>query len=61
MPNDLIDDKSALAQIMTWCRQAKFHYLRQYFPDLCRHMASLGNNELTHRGLEIFIDIGSVT
>ena len=60
MPYDLTDDKSALFQIMTWYRQAKSNYLRQYFPDLCCHMASLGNSELTHRGVKILFDIGLI-
>ena len=31
---------------MAWCREATSHYLSQYWPDLCRQMASLGLNEL---------------
>ena len=42
MPLDLTDDKSTLVQVMAWCRQAKTNV----DPDLCRHMASLGLNEL---------------
>ena len=44
----LTDDKSTLVQVMAWCRQATSHYLSQCWPDACRHMASLGHNELTH-------------
>ena len=40
LPQDLIDDESALVQVMAWCCQANGD------PDLCRHMASLGCNEL---------------
>ena len=43
---DDTDDKSTLVQVMTCCRQATSHYLCQYDTDLCRHMASLGHNEL---------------
>ena len=32
MPLDLIDDKSALVQVMAWCRQATSHYLSQCWP-----------------------------
>ena len=32
MPQDLIDDKSALVQVMAWCRQATSHYLSQCWP-----------------------------
>ena len=46
MPLDLTDDKSTLVQVMAWCRQANVD------PDLCRQMASLGLNELTHRDLD---------
>ena len=43
---DLTDGKSTLVQAMAWCRQATSHYLSHVDPDLCRHMASLGHNEL---------------
>ena len=45
-PLDLTDDKSTLVQVIAWCRQATSHYLSQCWPNLCRHMASLGPNEL---------------
>ena len=32
MPAGLIDDKSAMAQVMAWCRQATSHYLSQGCP-----------------------------
>ena len=45
---NLTDDKSALVQVMAWCRQATSHYLSQCWPDpdQCRHAASLGHSEL---------------
>ena len=35
------------AKVMAWCRQITSHYLSQCYPDLCRHMALIGYNELT--------------
>ena len=32
MSSDLTDDKSALVQVMVWCRQATSHYLSQCWP-----------------------------
>ena len=32
MPQDLIDDKSTLLQVMAWCHQATSHYLNQCWP-----------------------------
>ena len=32
MSLDITDDKSALVQVMAWCRQAKSHYLSQCWP-----------------------------
>ena len=32
MAMDLTDDKSALVQVMAWCRQATSHYLSQCWP-----------------------------
>ena len=32
MPQNLIDDKSTLVQVMSWCRQATSHYLNQCWP-----------------------------
>ena len=32
MPEDLIDEKSTLIQVMAWCRQATSHYLKQCWP-----------------------------
>ena len=43
---DLIDNMITMVLVMTWCRQATSHCLRQFRPDLCRHMASLGHHEL---------------
>ena len=44
MPFDRINDKSPLVQVMAWCHQGVSHD-----PDLCRHFASLGHNELTYK------------
>ena len=46
MSLDLTDDKSTLVQVVAWCRQATSHYRSQCWPSFCRHMASLGLNEL---------------
>ena len=46
MSLDFIDDQSTLVQVMAWCRQATSHCFGQFWPDLSRHMASLGHNEL---------------
>ena len=43
----LTDDKSTLVQVMAWCRQQEAITWTNVDPDLCRHMASLGHNELT--------------
>ena len=49
MPQSPVDIMSTLVQVMAWCRQATSHYLNQCWPSsMCRHMASLGHNELTH-------------
>ena len=32
MPQNLTDDKSALVEVMAWCRQATSHYLNQCWP-----------------------------
>ena len=48
MPQDLTNYQSTLVQIMPWCCKATSHYLSQCWPDLYRHMASLGHSELTH-------------
>ena len=44
MPLDLTDDKSILAQVMAWCRQATSHYLSQCWPRSL--LMSLGPDEL---------------
>ena len=48
MPQNPTDDKSALVQVMIWCRQATSHYLSQFDPHLCCHMALLVFNELIY-------------
>ena len=45
MPQQLINEKSTLVQIMAWCHQATSHCQANVDPDLCRQMASLGHNE----------------
>ena len=48
MPLDLTYDKSKLVQVMAWCRQATSHYLSwaNVVLNPCRHMTSIGYNEL---------------
>ena len=41
MPQNPIDDKSGLTQVMGWCGQASSHYLRQCWP---RSMSPYGVN-----------------
>ena len=47
MSLDLSDDKSTLFQVMTWYRKAQAITRANVDADLCRHMASLGHNELS--------------
>ena len=47
MRQDLYNGKSTMVQVMAWCCQPTSHYLAQYYPDLCIHMAPLAHNELT--------------
>ena len=58
MPLDLTDEKSTLIQVMAWCPQATSHYLSQCWP---RPMASLGPNELIHRGRDKMAAIQQMT
>ena len=51
MPMDLTDGKSTLVQVMAWCHQQQAITWANVDPDLCRHMVSLGPNELTHWSL----------
>ena len=44
MPMDLTDSKSTLVKLMAWCRQAQAITWANVDRDLCRHMASLGQN-----------------
>ena len=46
LPQNTFDDKTKLAQVKAWCRQATSNYLTYFNPDLCRHIASLIHNEL---------------
>ena len=38
MPQNLPGDKSALVQVMAWCRQATSHYLNQRWPRSLTHI-----------------------
>ena len=49
MSVNLSDDKSKLDQVMDWCYQATTGV--NVYPDLCRHVASLGQNEFNDGGL----------
>ena len=51
MPQYPFDDKSTLVHVMAQQHQAIIWANAD--PDLCRHMTSLGRNELTRRLLEI--------
>ena len=54
MTLDLTGDKSTLVQVMAWCCQASRQQViiwSNVDPDLCRQMASLGLNVLTHGGV----------
>ena len=42
-------DKSILVQVMAWCRRQQAITWTNVVQDLCRHMASLGLNELMHK------------
>ena len=42
-------DKSTLVQVIAGCRQQQAITWTNVFQDLCRHMASLGLNELMHK------------
>ena len=47
MTQNFTDDKSPLVQVMAWCRQTTSHFLSQCWPRTCRHMVSLGHNEVS--------------
>ena len=49
VPQNLINEKSTLLQVMAWCRQAASHCLSQYWPVLCRYMASLYHNKIQNK------------
>ena len=58
----LIDDTSTLVQVMAWCRQATSHYRNQCWPDLCRHVMTLGLNELNSaQHLSLIEEVSMVT
>ena len=46
MPQNPIDEKLALVQVMAWCRHQAITWAN-VDPDLCCHMALPGYNELT--------------
>ena len=46
---ELIDNKSALVQLMAWCRQATSLTWANVDPDLCRYIAPPCLYELSHR------------
>ena len=49
MPQNEYDAKSTLVQVMVWCRQANVD------PDICRHMALLGHNELNMNNIDFCV------
>ena len=53
MPQNPIDDKSSLVQVMVWSCQVTSHYLANGDPDLCWHMASLGHDKLIVVGTKV--------
>ena len=47
VPIILMDNKSALFQLMPWCRTGDKHHQNQSWPIATSHMTSAGHNELT--------------
>ena len=47
VPQNLTNKKSTLVQVMAWCNRQQAITWANVDPDLCRHMASKGNNGLT--------------
>ena len=47
MPQNLTIEKSILVQVMAWWIRQQAITLTNYDPDVCRHMSSLSNNDLT--------------
>ena len=47
------DNKSTLVQAMDCCARQQAITWSNVDPDLCRHMASLGHNELSHWNLKL--------
>ena len=43
---DFTDDQSSVVQVMAWCIRQQAITWASVDPDLCRHMVSLGQNEL---------------
>ena len=46
-----------LGQVMAWCHKP---LLNQVDPDLCRHMASLGHNEITWKQIQTSFSFSSI-
>ena len=61
MPQQFTDDKLTLVQVMAWCCQATSHYLKQSWSRSPTPYASLGPNELSHRGWDKFFTILQTT
>ena len=57
MSRNIVVDKPTLAQLMAWCHQATSHYWANVGPDVCRHMASFGHNELNVRLCSVYVEI----
>ena len=46
MPENTLNDKLTLVRVVGWCCQTTSHYLSRCWPNLCRHIPSLGHNVL---------------
>ena len=63
MSLDLSDDQSTLLQVMAWCLTAPSHYLSQCWPNLHRHMVSLGHNQYPIISIDygVFFNLNELT
>ena len=52
MPQNTFEDKSALVQVMAWCRQATSHYLEPVFTQI--YVSILHHNKLTSLWFPVF-------
>ena len=59
MVKDLTDNKSKLVQLMAWCRQVTVTRTN-FDSDLCCHLASLGNNELSYNAKWFYSNVKSI-